>query len=78
MESGALLEVKGLVGSTTLPLPAASPNLAKAHFVLSFLLWHNKTAVRFGRNSFHLSLSEAETHQVKIVGVRKPVYLSQH
>lgn len=45
MESGALLEVKGLVGITALSSPSAGPNLAKAHSVLSFLLWHNKTAV---------------------------------
>lgn len=39
---------------------------------------HNKTAARFGRNSFHLVLSEAVTHQVKTLRVRKPMQLSQH
>lgn len=72
------MEVKGLVGITTLASLEANSNLAKAHFVLSFLLWHNKTAVRFGRNSYHLILPDAVTHQVKALGVRKSAHLSQH
>lgn len=48
-----------------------------AHFVLFFLPWYNKTALRLGRNSFHLILSGVLTYHVQTSGVAKPVLLTQ-
>jgi len=47
-----------------------------ARFVLFFLPWHDKTAVRLGRNSLHLVLSGVVTHYFQTSGVEKQVLLT--